>query len=479
MSHPINPVDLVFLTEERPEQLSNVGALMIFDLPRGDRGGFLPRLVEHWRSFEPEPPFSLVPDILRLGRPRWRAVRHLDMSYHVRHVALPAPGDDAALAEYVATEHGRRMDRRRPLFRLHVIEGLSGRRFALYLKTHHALIDGQSMACRIFEPLPASPHDALARPFFASGVARRERKRAGGGLVGLPGALLGQAGAALDLGRAALRRALAEFGGRHAGNRPFMAPRTPFNAPVGTARAFAWTTLPLETLQALASHHGVTLNDVALAIVDEALQRYLGRRSEAPERALVAMAPLTLRESGDTEATTKATAMFVPLGEPRDDVAARIARIHENTTAAKAELRGVSKAAALDYAVIVFLLGRSAEITGLSRWTAPAANLIMSNVGGVAFETRYLGRAPLRTALPVSMIATQFGLNVTVATYAGAFEIGLIASRNAVPDAERLAGDCRAAFDALAGAAGLAPAPAGGQRRRKKTASRRRPATGR
>jgi hypothetical protein len=160
------------------------------------------------------------------------------------------------------------------------------------------------------------------------------------------------------------------------------------------------------------------------------------------------MCPVSLRDPGDREATSKVATLFVPLGSPRHGARSRLHGIVANTRAAKTEFRGYSREAALDYAAIAFGLWFASSSLGLGAVTRPVINLVVSNVGAVD-GPRYVGASRLAAAYPVSMLADPAGLNVTTMSLNERMDFGIVANAAAVPDAAEVARACAAAFDEL------------------------------
>ena len=225
-------------------------------------------------------------------------------------------------------------------------------------------------------------------------------------------------------------------------------------------------------MREVSRHFDAKLNDVVLAVVDAGVERYLAALKERPRQPLVAMCPVSIREEGDLETTTKVATMFVPLATPRLAVAERMRQIVDNTRAAKDELGRFSNEAKIDYALFAFGLWWSAHALGLDAFTRPVVNLVVSNVGGVQ-GPRFLGRSRLVGAYPVSMLADPVGLNVSTLSGDGRMDFGIVANRAAVPDADEIAGHCSAAFQTLLRETRRGARPAAGSRRRPATKSRR------
>jgi len=461
MTRPMPLLDLAFLWIDRPETPSNVGVLMLFDPPPGGTAAAAAkRIVRAYRTARPGHPFDAVPDLSMLALPHWRLAERIDMRRHVLLERLAAPGDLEALCRHVARLHETPLDRTRPLFSVHVIEGLASGQLAVYLKSHHSSWDGRYALERIFgglrqEPGPVTP------PFFSA--SPEEAPKAGPGALasGLASgvrSLMTQAAAAKELfGKFSSRsRGEPQEAPPH-GNRPFAGPHTRFNEPVAPGRSYACFRLPLEAMRRLAHASGGTLNDAALAVVDAGVERFLAGLGERPRQPLVAMCPVSLRDPGDREATTKAATLFVPLARPRSGAAERLRQIAANTRDAKTEFRSFSREAALDYALLAFGLWFASSTLGLGAVARPVVNLVVSNVGAVD-GTRYLGQCRLAAAYPVSMLADPCGLNITVVSVGDHMDFGIVANAAVVADAFELARTCEAAFAQLVRAVQRAPA---------------------
>jgi WS/DGAT/MGAT family acyltransferase len=320
------------------------------------------------------------------------------------------------------------------------------------MKSHHALWDGRSALPRVFGSMDAEP-GPVRRPFYAAEPAAPSAEpgeHTGPDLAsGLRGAL-GQVMALRELVTKLSARIGADGrpqdGAR--GNAPFSGPHTLFNAPVVQERSFAMFSLPLDEMREVGRAFSGTLNDVMLALVDGGLQGYLRSRGETHREPLVAMCPVSLREPGDLEATTKVATLFVPMATPRGSAARRMHEIIQNTRAAKSELKSLSNEAAVDYGALVFSLWLGARLLGVHNVARPVINFVISNVGGDE-GPRYLGESRLIGAYPISMLAEPTGLNITANSTDGRMDFGIVANLSAVPEADEIAVACRRAFDQL------------------------------
>lgn len=444
-------VDLAFLLVDRAEAPANVGIAMLFEPPPGVSAARATRdIVRAYRSTEPTAPFDVVPEVPPLGVPHWVSPASVDLKRHVRRETLPAPGTPEQLDEHIADLHRERFDRRRPLFEIHLVDGLASGHFAMYIKSHHVTWDGRSAAARIFSSLSTEPGAML--PGFHALPPLPTR-----GAMDLAGGLRSAVTHALALRELYARvtarvTELRAAQGTTRGNTPFAGPHTRLNQRVAAERSYARFSLDLEEMRRLGRGHDGSINDVLLAVCDAGVQRYLRDCGERPAEPLVAMCPVSTRDPGDDEPGTKASTLFVKLGNPRSAPGRRLTEIVASTGRAKQEFRSMSKEASLDLAVLAFGLWLTSDLFGLGAYTRPVVNFVVSNVGGVEGR-RYLGRSRLVGTFPVSMVADPAGLNFTSFSQDGRMDVGIVANRAAVPDAQAIARHCLAAWQQLRGAA--------------------------
>ncbi len=471
---PLSALDALFLHLETPQTPMHVGALHLLELPATYRGGFFGDFRQHVASrLAVLPLFTrrLAPMPLGLANPVWVDTDDINLDYHLRRIRLPRPGTRRQLEGLIARLHAQRLDRDRPLWRLHLIEGLESGQLALYTKIHHATLDGAAgvaFANALLDPTSVprqlesgsrarrSEHPGLAALL---GVALKTTASQTARLVGrvpeltrvLRDLIRGEEGSpASGAGLQMLRQNFA-FG-----------PHTPLNVAIDSQRSFAAVSLPLGAAKQVAAANGVKLNDVVLAVVAGALRRYLRNRGGIPEKPLIAAMPVSLREAGNTDFTTLATMTLVSLATDIADPGQRLLRIRDNAGAAKALTNRLRAVIPTDFPSLglPWLLSTAAALYGRARLAEripPLANVVVSNVRGPAMPL-YLAGARLATYSPVSIVEHGLGLNVTVQSYAGSLDFGLLAARKAVPDAEKLADALSEAFTELeAGATELAP----------------------
>jgi len=460
MTKPIPPLDLSWLLLESPAGTTHVGAMLLFKKPPG-RSSLVREIVDAYRANPPTPPFNYVPELLGRGTPHFREVANWDPYYHVGHLALPARASYDDLLRLVADLHEPQLDRGRPLFRCWVIDGAPDRMFAVYTKTHHCIIDGESGLKRIYAGLSTSDERTVPVPGFAletpapaphppTPVIERIADSVRGAIT--------QVEALNQVSVGALRKVLGGLVTSHLeGSLPFAARHAPTNEPLKIARRFATLSLPLAEMREVGHRFGATLNDVAATVIDAGLHAYLHENGRGFAHPFIAMCPVSLRGGDDATIGTRVSALFVRLGEPGAGIAERMRQVVHSVATAKKELSGMSAGAAMTYAVGLVALAGLGASTHLDRVAHPACNLVISNVAG-AREPRYLNGARLLGVYPVSALAASVGLNVTLASYHDNMDLGFVANAAALEDVTRLAHHTRRAYEELKQAAGLGPA---------------------
>jgi WS/DGAT/MGAT family acyltransferase len=230
--------------------------------------------------------------------------------------------------------------------------------------------------------------------------------------------------------------------------RGFTAPQTPMNDPIYNARSIAHTTLPLKPMKVVARATEATMNDVALTIVDAAVQRYLRALGRVPDHPLVSICPVSLHDPDAKQATTNVSAIWPQLGPVQAPIRRRLEVVKASTRAEKARLKDLGKDAAYAYAVMAFALSETLTIARPEALGLLPANMLISNVRGPE-RPLYLCGAKLETFFPVSTLIVGVGLNVTFMSYGDQMVFGYTANGSALPEVESLARYTVEAFAAL------------------------------
>jgi WS/DGAT/MGAT family acyltransferase len=453
MGTPIPMLDLMFFLTESAQNPRHVGALLIFERPPRRGADIVEQVVRAYRRAVPVSPFNRVANLLRPGLPEWQEVESFDRNWHVQHLMLPPPGTDAHLHEFVAALHEPVLDRDRPGWRIFVIEGLERDRFAVFIKVHHSLVDGESGMALLQRSLSRSPGDRRIRSIVSTRLPVPKAALPQGPLRRFEHDIAAAGRQAVWFGRGALRLAEETAAGLRGYARdrirPFTAPLTPMNDPIRSERAITHLTIPLDSMKAIARGWGATLNDVALCVLDAGLQRFLRELKRPPARPLVAICPVSLQDRELKEAATRVSIFWTPLGMPRATLARRMDQVIANTREAKQRIRSLPRDVAYAYAVLTFALGETLALVPrrTEDYLLPA-NVLISNVRGPETPL-YLGGARLEALCPVSTLISGMGLNITFMSYAGQVLIGYTANAMALPDVARLGRFTRDAFAAL------------------------------
>lgn len=431
--------DAMFLVPESREQPMHVGSLQLFTPPEGSGPDYLTQLyVDSLRSTDIAREFRRRPhrSLTTLGQWTWVDDDDIDLEHHIRHSALPPPGRIRELLALVSRLHGTLLDRHRPLWEAHLIEGLADGRFAVYTKLHHALMDGVSGLRLLERTLSEDPDSRDVRMPFEERPRGPRSNSEGGGLLSLP---LQAGQAAWDLATLTPRvLKLAEQGLREqAVVLPMQAPRSVLNVPITGSRRFAAQAWPMDRIRAVGRAADATVNDVVLAMCASALRSYLLELDALPDAPLVAMTPVSLKEEGDEDSGNAVGTILCNLGTDLADPEERLRAIHASMQAAKAALRGLNQlqVTALSAAVMSPLaLGFAPSLQSA---LPPPYNLVISNVPGPK-KPLYWNGARLDGMYPLSIPTNGQALNITVTSYAGDMEFGLVGCRRSLPHLQRL-----------------------------------------
>jgi WS/DGAT/MGAT family acyltransferase len=464
----LSGLDATFLHLETPEMPMHVGALHLFELPTGSRGSFVNTLRKHMAERLPLAPAlrrRLWQMPLNVTNPVWiDAVP--DLKQHIVGIKLGRKGNDMAQLEALVGQlHPKLLDRSRPLWKFHVIEGLSPgeggtRRVALYTQLHHAAVDGQAAVAlaNVILDLGPNPPPLAARKSgrikqfelglveMISGAIGSEVQQISHLIRALPGAVGSLSSAAT---RAAARSELVT--GKKRSGSLGLAPRTRLNTSVTAGRAFAAVSLPLHELKALGRLQGATLNDMVLMLCSTALRRHFGKHGPLPRKSMVAAVPVSLREKGNTEADNQASMTLVSLGTNIADPMRRLAHIKAATKSMKSTLSGVKNILPTDFPSIgvAWLMEAATALyrrANVADKLPPVANVVISNVPGPPVPL-YMAGARMLTNYPCSIVVHGVALNITVQSYDQSLDFGLMADAVAMPEVRELADSLRVAFD--------------------------------
>ena len=473
----LSAIDAGFLAQERPNTHMHIGGVVLLEGPPPPLDDFLAHvrsrlhLVPRYRQKVVEPP-------LEAGLPLWVDDPTFNLEYHVRHTALPAPGDEAALLRLAARIFSQALDRSKPLWELWLVEGLDGGRFALVSKTHHAVVDGVSgadLSTVLFDLTPEGttvppgepwvPHPEPTRAQlvarYLQGAVRRSTGLATGALtqVADPRELLARV------------REVAEGVGEVARTALNAPSPTPFNVTPGPHRRVAVVRAELAEFKAVKDALGGTVNDVVLTVVAGGLAHFLRARGlDTTDLHLRACVPVSVRTQ-DAKASlgNEITIMLAPLPVDVDDPLERLAVVRavmDGLKESKQALGAQAIAQAQDFAPPT-IFAQASRLQFSSRMY----NLLVTNVPGPQFPIYVLGRR-MEAIFPIPFLAGDRALAVAIMSYDGGMDFGLLGDYDALPDLDVVAEGIEGSLAELLELARRARATAPGAKRRAKAKPR-------
>ncbi len=469
MANPdrLTALDSTFLhLEDHSSAHMHVASVMVFD----GAAPTLAQLIDHVLSrlhLVPRYRQRLAYVPLGQGRPVWTDDPHFNPYYHIRHTALPKPADDAALKRLAGRLFSQRLDRSKPLWEIWLVQNMSGGRFALIAKTHHALVDGISgvdITTVLFdtarEPAPTAGGWAgqswsakpLPGPAKLLGEALMERSTVPAEMARGARALLRAPRKAL----AQLKDSVASVGATTLAGISSAAPPSPFNVDIGPHRRYTFLDADLATFKAIKDSLGGTLNDVVLATVSLSLGRYLrGHGHDTEDLVLKAMVPVSVRTKAQRgELGNQVAAMWAPLPVGVENPAECLRMI----AAAMADLKQSGQAVGAQVLTNLAGFAPPTILSQAARLQArqPFFNLVVTNVPGPQFPLYLLGQR-LTILYPVVPLAQRQALGIAVMSYDGHLGFGFLGDYDALADIEKIALDVQWAIAQLARVAGVRP----------------------
>ncbi len=446
-------LDSAFINLEQRNTPQHVGGLGIYD-PSTAPDGFV-RFKDVIANFEQRlrqlPLFRtrLVEVPGGVDRPYWVKDANFDVEFHLRHIALPEPGDWRQLCIQVARLHSRPLDMSRPLWEAYIIEGLDNipqlpeGSFAVYTKMHHSLVDGAGgasfmAALHDLEPDPdPSTMEVADEPLLV------DREPSTSELLGRATVNRVKNTAALVRGAAKLAGELGSFALKVARKEipapDIQSPKTRFNNAVGPHRVFDATNFSLAEFKMIKDQAGVKLNDVALAIVGGALQRYLESKGETPELPLAASLPLNMRtRRAETDDNNQVGAIFASLHTDISDPLERLKAVHASTVEAKEFGENSPMVDAMKLAGVFSPAFSKAAASlwserELSRFIPANTSTVITNVPGPNFDL-YCAGARMVQYHGIGLLTPGVGLFHTVFSQADRIQISILADRDTMPD---------------------------------------------
>jgi diacylglycerol O-acyltransferase / wax synthase len=449
----MDPTSTGFLFAESRAQPMHVGGLQLFRKPEGAGRNFVKDLYEEMLGHEdPAPLFLRRPhrSLSTAGQWVWQQDDQFDLEYHFRHSALPKPGRIRELLELCGRLHSTRLALERPLWEVHLIEGLRDGRVAMYTKMHHALVDGVASMRLVQRVLSEDPDEVGMAPMWSNEHAGRrsekpsEQDEPDGGLGSLSASAV-RAALAISAEAAGLPGALLKTLTRGVRNETsalsLYAPRTVINTKITGARRFAAEDWPIDRIRAVGKATDTTINDVVLAMCSGAMRTYLSDLGALPDSSLVAMVPVSLQAKGSggpsASGGNAVGSVMVRLGTEQADAADRLQSVHDSMVSGKEALSTMTPAQILAMSALGLTPAVLAPMLRMQGLAPPPFNLVISNVPGPR-KPHYFNGARLEGIYPLSIPIHGMGLNITCTSYAGQMDFGLTGCRRTVPRLQRL-----------------------------------------
>jgi WS/DGAT/MGAT family acyltransferase len=461
--------DASFLISESRQTPMHVGGLNLFTMPEGvNETEYLHEIAQKMRyQGALRFPFG---DVLKMsplgvyGNIYLERDTAIDMDYHIRHSALPKPGRYRELFVLVSRLHSALLDRSRPLWEMHLIEGLPNRQFATYFKIHHSVMDGVGAMHFSDSMLSENPNERIKISPFSIEVydnyKKKMHKRIKRSEPLAPKAMTeivkDQFDSGANIAKALQKTASAWLKGSNGLSTPWLnIPRTAFNEKISGARRFVAQSWDLDRIKKAGKAHDGTLNDAVLAMCSGALRRYLISQNDLPDGSLKAMAPVSVRAEGDVDAANAISFLTADLATNIGDPKERMHAIQRSVKAGKEQLNGMTKKEIELYTILAQSPLILTTLTGTGS-KFPAFSTVISNVPGPKNQM-YLHGSKLDGVYPASIPFEGFAVNFTVVSNCGRLDFGITACRKAAPQLQRLIDYLEDALVELEEAVGITP----------------------
>lgn len=432
----LTAIDQLFITLENRNQPMHIGGLFLFEIPEDASVTFVSDLVQQMLSQKTPPSFPFNQVLYRLLW--WKTDENFEVDHHFRHIALPKPARIRELLTYVSQEHSKLLNRAKPMWECHIIEGIEGNRFALYFKIHHSMVDGVAAIRLVKKSLSESPTERISLPIWSLMTRHRHQLDA---LIPEDKTITRiakeQTFAIPSVIKALGKNVVERFDKDYISTT--QAPDSPLNQPVSSSRRISTQSYAFARFQSIAKHYGVTVNDVILAICSGALRRYLLDMNGLPKKPLIAFVPLSLRDSNDDSNQhigNQITFILANLATHLADPVERLKTIHGSTANSKRRFSRMKQAASIIYSGLAYSRAGLQVLTGLFP-DYRGFNLIISNVPG-STQPLYWQGAKLQALYPASIVLNDQAMNITLCTYMDKIEFCIVTCSQVLPHSQHL-----------------------------------------
>jgi WS/DGAT/MGAT family acyltransferase len=448
MGKKLSFFDQMFWITENKHSPKHVAGFQILTPPEHADADYCKNLVDEIKTFDDAffPFNSRV--ISFLGFPiTFKKVPKLDMDYHIQYHKIDDVDDQKELNKYVAKIHEPMLDRSKPLWQLHVIEGKPGGKIAMYFTIHHIYGDGASLVKWFQQSYKDKPDDTLL-PVWA--MERKRRKRPSKNkfvsfFVDIWHFFVTVFDVLFILFRLLMKlvRVYPLYMPL-----PFSGTKTVLTGQVKQGRVVATTSIDFEEIKQLSARMRASVNEILLCSFDIGIHKFLKEGGQKFDRPLITQMPINMRRPQDPPGGNKIAIVPVELAHGENDPYLRLRQIVENHRVVKKVARNVYPAAFTYYTVIIQGVALIMETLRVSSWFRPIGNILISNVPGPK-DTRYFKDAKLEAIYPISTLAPGGGVNITLLTYGDKAHIGLVCSDKNIKSLESMAVYFNDAFELL------------------------------
>lgn len=432
---PLQPIDFIFLNLERKHQPMHLAGLLVFDLPEHADAYFIAEVVTAYLSgkYPVEAPFNEV-----LSGLSWQRDEQIDISQHFQHIQLQqATLQD--VTQYVSQLHSQPLERDKPMWHCTLIEGLQHRQFAIYLKVHHAKLDGIAGMRVISRSLSRDEQDSEIVPLWSKrpqSISHKNGQQTKN-TIQRQHSFIRQLGQFIQSSRKVLGRVLENIQQRHQAEHysTFDTPKSILNQKITAQRTFVVQSYDLERIRCVAKHFNLTMNDMILVLSATALRHYLLEQNQLPSKPLSAFVPVSIR-SDDTSLSNHFSFVLANLATHLADPIQRLQQIKASMDYAKSRFQAMSGAEILAYTALVYAIPSLQIFSGLTPTIQPF-NLVISSVI-TSKEPLYLNGARLAGLYPASVLFHGQALNLTMASYCNRLDLGLTANAETLAQVEKI-----------------------------------------
>ena len=436
----MKPLDAIWLMMESEDTPMHVGALAIFQMPRNAPEDYLGQWAERVReSGEVVSPWNhrLSREGARSLSPRLVEDPEFDLDYHFRHSALPLPGGERELGIMVSRLHSHALDKTRPLWEFHLIEGLDGNRFAFYVKIHHSIVDNVNGIPMFLSMLSESAKAQDMPPLWARPLPHGKNEAEDDSDTGIsvePVRLLGTlAKATSDFFATMLKRKV-----DGSVLLPSGAPRSTLNREINSQRRFATQQFEQQRIQRLADATDTTLNVVLAYLCGSALRRFFKEYNALPDESLIGALPVSLQERSESLPGNAIAGLRVALGTHIGDPLARLESVKDSMQNVRRDRASLPDEAATSYVLLRAAPIYASQTPVVGRFIPPLFNLVISNTPGPD-QPQYFNGARMEAIYPMGQLMQFTALSIGCVNYAGTLNIGFTGARDTLPHLQRMA----------------------------------------